>query len=352
MAPGVLVAATGKDAELHDRVPITKGPGQGKRVVLSMASGGGSFSALPSLKPGDRLAVLAELEVTTDCPRPGAGCVGKPYAFAPTVDARLLLASSSKATDAGARALAVGKPERQQVTQERHHHVFVFPDAELRVPRRGLPWSGRSHLNLVLSAYHPSASSGQVLLVGQNEPNGTVEQNQGRLNVVRFRSAAPSDAATARTAHRRSRKVPVRKGERTVVYSLLLSNLRKDEQLVVSAELPTSARGLGYEARISTELVLTADHTDTKSGRGMKALGSLRGEITKFNGFNCLPGAASCLTRKVGVVRILHSRRRDAHVNLVAVSASPTHEDKPGDALQVIAGGSLRVDRFRPGLLG
>jgi hypothetical protein len=352
MAPGVLVAATGKDAELFDRVPITKGPGQAKRVVLSMASGGGSFSALPSLKRDDRLVVLAELEVTTDCPRPGPGCVASPYTFAPTVDAQLLLASSSKATDPGPHALALGKPQRQQVTQERHHHVFVFPDAELKVPAGGLPWSGKSNLNLVLSASHPSASGGQVLLVGQNEPDGTVDINQGRLNVLRLRSAGGSDAETTRTAHRLARKLPVQKGQRTVVYSLPLSKLKKDEQLVVSAHLPTSARGLGYQARVSTELVLAADHTDTKSGRGMKALGSLRGEITKFNGFNCLPGAASCLTRKVGVLRILHSRRRDAHVNLVAVSASPTHEDKPGDAVQVLAGGYLRVDRYRAGLLG
>src|SRR3954454_17867118 len=115
----VLVAATGKDAELVDRIPITRGTSQGQGVVLSLASGGRSFSALPNLKPGDRLVALAEREVTTDWPHAGPGCVAMPYGYAPTVQAQLLLAASPTATEAGGHALPVGKPARQQVTQAR-----------------------------------------------------------------------------------------------------------------------------------------------------------------------------------------------------------------------------------------
>ena len=348
----VLVAATGKDAELVDRVPITRGAGQAKRVVLSMASGRRGFSALPDLKGGDRLTVLAEVEVTTDWPHPGPGCVATPYTYAPTVTAELLLAASPQATESGPTALAVGRPQQKQVTQTRHHHVFVFPSASLAIPARGLPWTGVRHLNLVVGAHSPAAASGQVLLVGQNEPDGTVDGNQARLNAVRFRSVATADATTARSARRVAQTIPVAKGGRTIVYSLPLKNLRKDEQLVVSAELPTSAAALGYPARISTELVLAASPTDSKSGRAMKALASQRGEITKFNGFNCVPDTRSCITRKVGLLRILKPHRRDVFINLVAVSASPTHEASSEDALQVLSGGYIQAQRFGPKLLG
>jgi hypothetical protein len=352
MPARVLVAATGKDAELVDRVPITRSSEGDRCVVMSLPSGGRSFSALPDLKADDRLTALAELEVTTDWPHAGPGCVAKPYTFAPTVEAQLLLAASPKAVEPGADALAIGKPASQQVTQGRHHHVFVFPNATLKIPSGGLHWPGRRYLNLVVSAHNPGATTGQFLLVGQNQPDGTVEQNQGRLNVVRFRPATPPAATVTKTAHRLARKVPVQKGHRTIVYSLALSNLKEDEQLVISAQLPSSAQGLGYPARISTELVLASDPTESKSGRGMKTLASLRGEITKFNGFNCLPSAGSCLTEKVGVLRILRSTRRDVFVNLVAVSASPTHQEGAGDALQVLPGGYVQAQRYGPKLLG
>jgi hypothetical protein len=348
----VLVAATGKDAELVDRVPIAREPGQAKRVILSMASDGRSFSALPNLKGGDRLTALAEAEVTTDWPRAGPGCVATPYTYAPTVTAQLLLAATPEATDAGPRALVLGRPQQKQVTQARHHHVFVFPNASLAIPAHGLPWSGPRHLNLVVGAHNPAATTGQVLLIGQNQPDGTVDGNQARLNVIRFRSASADSARTARSARRLTHTVPVEKGRRVIVYSLPLENLRKDEQLVISAELPTGSGGLDYPARISTELVLAASPTDSKSGRAMKALAASRGEITKFNGFNCLPKTRSCITRKVGVLRILRAHRRTVYVNLVAVSASPTHEGGSGDALQVLPGGYVQAQRFDPRLRG
>jgi hypothetical protein len=348
----VRVAATGKDAELVDRVPITRSAGQAKHVVLSMASGGRSFSALPDLKGGDRLTVLAEVEVTTDWPHAGPGCVASPYTYAPTVTAELLLAASPEATEAGPHALALGKRQQKQVTQTRHHHVFVFPSASLAVPARGVPWAGARHLNLVVGAHNAAAASGQVLLVGQNEPDGTVDGNQARLNAVRFRSVSAGAARTARSARRVTQRIPVEKGGRAIVYSLPLKNLRKDEQLVVSAELQTSAHALGYPARISTELVLAASRTDSKSGRAMKALASPHGEITKFNGFNCLPDSSSCITEKVGVLRVLRPHRRELFINLVAVSASPTHAGGAGDALEVQAGGYIQVQRFDPTLLG
>ena len=73
------------------------------------------IASLPDLAPGDRLEVTAEVEVTTDCARAGAGCVGSPYGFAPMVRARLLLARDRNVTEVAAGRglrLSDGRQER------------------------------------------------------------------------------------------------------------------------------------------------------------------------------------------------------------------------------------------------
>ena len=82
-----LVASTGNDSELRKTIPITARSGANKAVVMSLGPGRRNMAGLPDLAPGDRLEVTAEVEVTTDCARAGAGCVGNPYGFAPTVGA-------------------------------------------------------------------------------------------------------------------------------------------------------------------------------------------------------------------------------------------------------------------------
>jgi hypothetical protein len=234
------------------------------------------------------------------------------------------------------------------VTHSEHHNVIVFPRAVVRIPERNPPtWlADRPHVNLVLDAHHPQAQDGQVLLVGQNEPDGSVLGDQAQLSVLRFRPARSQPAPQLRTAARRVREIPVEAGRRTVVYSLELDRLEEGEQLFVRLVMPTSAAHLGYPARISTRVFLADTKSDEDPGGQARAVGAFRGQISKLNGFNCLPSKSPCTTRKAGALSILRSAERALFVNVVAVSSDPFGGARPGDALRVLEGGVLEVTRY------
>jgi hypothetical protein len=344
----VRVAATGSDAELVATVPITRDPGETKVVVMRLGRGDRPLSSLPDLAGGDLLRVMAEVEVTTDSPTWGGG-VGRPYDFAPSVEASLVLAGDPEATEAdGRRAMALADPRRVEITHRQHHRTIVFADAGVRVAAGGTPWTGPSSVNLVLSAHHPHAEEGQVLLVGENEPDGTVLPNKGRVSVVRLRRGADIRAEPAREDDPSVREIPVRKGERTVVYSLRIPDPEAHEQFAVRARMLTSAERLGFPARVSSRLILAEDPQQSEPGGRLRGLAAFRGAISPLNGFNCIPGQGPCVTEKVGVAALRRGPDRDLFVNLVAVSADPFGGARRRDALEVAEGGFVEAVRYPP----
>jgi hypothetical protein len=60
--PKVRVSHSGNSTEIRKAIPIAGRPGRKERVVMTMTP-----HQLGDLRPGDRLLVSAELEVTTDC---------------------------------------------------------------------------------------------------------------------------------------------------------------------------------------------------------------------------------------------------------------------------------------------
>ena len=62
------MASTGGDAELVETIPITRRRAAGRRVAMRLGPSRRRFASLPDLAPGDRIEVLAEVEVTTDAP--------------------------------------------------------------------------------------------------------------------------------------------------------------------------------------------------------------------------------------------------------------------------------------------
>jgi hypothetical protein len=349
----VLVASTGKDSELLETVSITRARGEAKRVAMSLGQHRRPFSRLPDLQPGDRLRVSAELQVTTDCARPGPGCVDGPYEYAPLVRARLLLARDPSVTEVERDlALRLSEAKEERVSQREHHHVFVFTDAGIRIPDRGLPWgSDPSFVNLVLDAHNRSATPGHVLLVGENEPDGSVKGDKGRLNAVRLRGEIP-DPRSEEAAEPERSEIPVDRELRSVVYSLPLAGLARDEQLAIRAKLIVSASHLPYPARISTRLILADERSQVDTGGRAAEISTFRGEIAENNGTNCLPRAERCTTRKVGVLRINRDADRALFVNLVAVSADPLGGGRRGDAIRVEPGGGVEAVRYSPRLKG
>jgi hypothetical protein len=351
--PSVLVASTGKNAEDPTPIPIERSPGS-RHVVLSFGPAERAWAGMPALIARDRIEVSGELEVTTDAPTPGPAVVGKPYRYDPRVEVDLLLAGDAKAAaPEPGRAIRIGRRRRLVCDQRQHHRVITFDPGSHRysVPQRGLPWRGPSYLNVVLAAFHPDATSGQVLLIGQNEPaqGGVPAHSKGdmaKLNVVRFRGAPPPRGKRARTKALQARAVPVANEERTVVRSLGLDGLEGGEQLVLTAQLHTS-NPHQYAARISTRVILADSPTATELGGRAKEVAGFDGELAKFNGSNCLPGR-TYVTRKYGATRILRAPGKPLHVNHVATSADPEGTPGRGDALAVKPAGFLQVVRYGP----
>jgi hypothetical protein len=336
----VLVCATAKPAERVKKLPITSRAGAERKVVMRLGRGTAGFLPFPDLVPGDELKVLAELAVTTDCFSTQQGdCVKQPYTFTPRVRARLLLADSARAT-ARKRGHALLLDEQTvAVSQDQHHYVFVFEPSPLEIPSG---WDAReNYLSVALDANNRSAGSNHVLLIGANK-KGDVQQDMGRISVVRLRLGDDPAPRAVTVKDLRTSRLPLTK-EKRVVFSAPVERLRRDEQLVVGAMVEAHNRDLPYKARISTRLVLGDRPTDTDTGEEARKIDAMKGEISEHNGTNCLP-AATQRTRKVGVLRVTKNAARTHHVNLVAESADPV-KDRTEGSLALVRG-SLSVTRY------
>jgi hypothetical protein len=322
--------------------------------VLSFGPQTETDCPLPDLAPGDKLRVFAELEVTTDADDPGhPGLIGNAYSYAPEVTAWLLLASGPDEVEARqGRALELARPWRQAVSHQQHHAVVTFADAGLEIPAGGLAWRGPSYVNLVLAASSPQASGGDLLLIGQNEKTPTVVQDMAGIRVVRARGGGLRGGQPARESACLCAGIPVAKSE-TVVLSHELDGLQAGEQLLVKANLVTDAARLGYPARISTRLFLADSRDQTQPGGSAQQSASWKGQLSKFTGFNCIPGDGPRTTQKFGVGAIRQPPGRPLFVNLVAVSAAPFGGAGAGDELPIDTGRSfLEVTRFPPAAAG
>ena len=348
------VASTGKDAEklLELQIAASK---PAPTVAMTLPGSGPDHASVPDLRPGDRLLVSAELEVTTDCPRQQSDCAGRPYGFDPQVEVGLVLADGGGvARPGGGRALALGAPQRRKVTHRRHHDVFVFDNVSFTVPAGGLPWNGPSFVNATIAAWHARARSGQVLIVGQNNPGGTPSGDMGGISLARFRPGRQRQPAPARTEQRLITALPVITGQpqKGVVYSLLLDDLETDEQLRVRANVKTSSAHLGYPVRTTVEVFLSEDPTATQPGNEAKRVCPDSPEISRGNGRNTLPTDNPMSSPKTGVKRIVKDARVPLYVNVMVTNGDPEHRAQPGDSLRIRSGGFLAVTRYPPRLAG
>lgn len=323
-------------------------------MVISWGRSDNDETSLPDLEPGDELEVGVELEVTVDLTpkqaaenaRHGGKPTGKPYDYAPAVVAALLLSGDPEETDPKAeKALPIGEAERLKLSHEQHHGLFVF-SRKLRVSKAGLPWRSGTRVNLVLSASHSRAEPGQVLLIGQNEFDGSVETDMAALCAIRFR---PAGGDLPRAKFERDLQVsalPIAQSEWKVVSALRLSGLSKGEQLLARAELKASTRSCGSVGRLKARLFLADTPTQREpSGQSYAAsVSSSTGHLTKANGSNCLPDSREQTFRKIGVLRITRAVERPLYLNLSVQTGNPEKRPDPGD-LELVAA-ELGVTRF------
>ena len=244
-----------------------------------------------------------------------------------------LLSGDPGATAAdGRHALALPQAISETCTHRQHHRVLVFAGAGLQIPAGGLPWPGPSYVNLVLGAHHPDAVRDQVLLVGENEPDGTVLGDKGRISVVRLRPGSQRRPQPKNSGPAAVSEVAVKKGQRTVVSSYRLDDLGEGEQLVDQREpederRPSSATPPGSRPACSWPTIPLR----TSPGGEAETVAAFRGVITASNGFNCLP-KQTLTARPARPASPICARPRPGPFTSTWSRSAPTPSGAPGAA--------------------
>ena len=141
--------------------------------------------------------------MSTTCVDPGPRCVGRRYDINPTITARIVLSPSPKAElglPAAVRephgALQAARPNRN------HHCTIAIPNTETLItrPRGAALQAGACYVNLIVGAQNKKAKRGDVVVLGADQPDGSVEQDKGRLNLVQAHADVPAPAVARATS--------------------------------------------------------------------------------------------------------------------------------------------------------
>jgi hypothetical protein len=211
---------------------------------------------------------------------------------------------------------------------------------------------------MVLSAYHGSAHSSDRLVVGSDSSDGTIHQDRGRVNAVRYRPGTMERGTPEVIKARRVNRIPIAgEGENVdsrVIYSAKISNLRAGDQLVVDGRIMAGIGDLGYNAFTTSQIIL-ADHSSAISRILRRVTGALN-QVSEENGFNCTQGSSAfqtpCTIRKVGVVTIGKNINHPIYVNMTAGMAAQLlvgQHRKSGDSAKVLRRGFLKITRYPAG---
>ncbi len=255
-----------------------------------------------ALRRGDILRATAELQLSTTCVLPEPRCIGSRYSYSPRMDAQVVLASSPNATG-GSSADPISKVRTKRCNQQRpnrnHHCVFVFGDAVRRVKNAGnLPCPPNAcFLNVIASADHPNAGAGDVVIVGADRPDGSVDGDKARIDGLLERGDVPPPQTKEGDQKMRD-TVPITPsgdgpaGQR-VVRSLRLDGLRKGDVIRISARQRIGISSVPYNVFIGTRMILSTSPTETRTNGFVANVISSGGEITEQNGFNCTQGESA-----------------------------------------------------------
>lgn len=315
----VSAISTKPHAELKGSVPINAPAAGSESVALRLR-----HSRLPSLRRGDRLRANAELMVTTDCLKRSPRCAGRVYRYAPTVRASLVLAEPNSS-----RSYSLGPAQKLRCLQRRpdrqHHCVLVFPSRTTIIAgRKAACISEACQIQVRISATNRRAESGDRLILGNNRPDGSIGGGHARIGVVRLARAKGVESSSRMTKSLRRDHLPLRLQSRSVL-SVRLPKLVNGDALTVGAKLRSDVRRLGFNALISSRLILATHPGDTRPVGLARRVAVRHGEISPANGSNCTLGFSPCVSRKVGTVAIRRDARRGGSwqhlfVNLVVRS--------------------------------
>jgi hypothetical protein len=353
------IASRGSN-ETRETIPITQARGAQPFVVLServMAGGG--------LRRGDILRATAELQLSTTCVLDEPRCIGSRYSYSPRMDAQVVLASSPTATG-GSNADPISGVRTKRCNQKRpnrnHHCVFVFFDAVQRVRNVGnlpCPPDG-CYLNVIASADHPSAGAGDVVIVGADRPDGSVDGDKARIDGLLERGDIPPPATKVGGAKMRDTVPITPSGDgpsgQKVVRSLRLEGLRKGDALRISAEQRIGISSVPYNVFIGTRMILSTSPTETRTNGFVSNVMSSGGEITEQNGFNCTQGGSAhqnpCNAQKAATAYVKRrmpergGEPKPVFVNIVMTGLPKLTTGQPSDKMSVLDG-QIKAERYR-----
>lgn len=344
--------------ETRETIPITRSRGGQPYVVLSerLNAGGG-------IRRGDIVRATAEVQLSTTCVLPEPRCIGSRYSYSPRMDGQVVLASSPTATS-GSSADPISRVDTRRCNQQRpnrnHHCVLVFSDAVQRVRNVGnlpCPPDG-CYLNVVASADHHNAGAGDVVIVGADRPDASIDGDKARVDGLIERGAIPPPHLQEGGAKMRD-TVPVEpSGDegRRVVRSLRIDGLRKGDALRIDAKQLIGISRVPYNVFIGTRVIIATSPTETKTDGFVSEVISSGGEVTEMNGFNCTHGGSTyqnpCTSRKAATAIVKRKmpqsggEPKPVFVNIVTAAAPKLTQAGVRDRVQV-QGGQISVQRYR-----
>ena len=302
---------TGKHAEIREVVPIASRRGRNTRSVLSVR--------LPDLDRGSRISFNGEATLSTTCVEPIPRCIGRSYGFDPHLRAQVVLSRRAGARSAAA-TVPVSRPTAltcEQTRPNRNHHCpLVIDTGAYTVERlRALPCpSHRCRLNLLVDAWsHHRARHRQVVVVGADRPDGSVEGGKARLSAAVAKGAVDVDRRRTRRL-RTGRLRASFDGGKEVVYSQRMGGLRRGDVLLVRSR--QVSRITGMPNFVSDTIVIGTRPGATEPAALARRVVSRNGTATETNGFNCTLGRSAfstpCVGRKAGLAVIERDPRTGA----------------------------------------
>lgn len=343
---------TGRRAELRPTVPIASRSGQASKSVLSLK--------LPDLERGDLVRFSGEVTITTTCVEQISRCIGDSYSYDPHLRARMVLASKARNDSRGNTkpvSRAVGLTCEQTRPNRNHHCPLVVEGGSFRVGElRDLPCDAqRCRLNMIVDAYHREAGANQFVVVGSDQPNGSVEGGKARLSAAV--SSGRIEIDKRRTTRIRDRALPASfSGGKTVVYSQRLANLERGDVLLAQSVQRTAIRSLPYF--ISAQIVIGTRPSATGPSRLSRRVVSRSGLATETTGFNCTIGSSAfqspCRGVKSGQAVIereptdRRGRPAPLYVNVVSRGFPKLAQSRASfPPARIVKGGGLTVRRLR-----
>ena len=304
--PEVRTFSSGDKAELVKTIPITRSRGAKPKVVMRIDAG-----KIGPVQAGDRYLAGGEVEVTT-CLDSSTGndiCVGKPYPYDPHVAAKLVLARNSGSVQGEVIGDARELECSQHHPNRNHHCVLVLPWRQWVADEDCVG----CHVNLVMTAWKSGqARDGHELVIGAHGSGGSIEQDKGRLSLVRARDGALISDFQASSGSRRASRLPIASESGSpkdkIVRSVKLTNLDPGDEIYVSAQSKTSISSVPYNVLLQSKAYFARNrNADDHVGTGNYLAPD--GQISELNGFNCTQGASAhrspCARPKLGVGRII-----------------------------------------------